>query len=90
MPQFTRQGSRPLTAAAYERLASKAQDLAENVTIAARRAHAEGATTRDKQRLTQAIHSLSMHCRRLSERHRAMRYAEVVGEDDAVSTFQQG
>lgn len=44
MPQFTRQGSRPLTAAAYERAASKAQDLAESVTLAARRAHGEGAT----------------------------------------------
>lgn len=82
MPKFTRQGSRPLTAAAYERLASKAQDLAENVTLAARRAHADGATTRDAQRLTQAIHSLSMHCRRLSERHRGMSYREVVAAED--------
>lgn len=85
MPQFTRQGSRPLTAAAYERLASKAQDLAENVTLAARRAHSEGATARDKQLLTRAIHSLSMHCRRLSERHRGMSYAEVVAEEDRAS-----
>ena len=82
MPQFTRQGGRPLTVASYERLASKAQDLAENVTLAARRAHAEGSTLRDKQRLTQAIHSLSMHCRRLSERHRRMSYAQVVAEED--------
>ena len=82
MPQFTRQGSRPLTAAAYERAATKAQDLAESVTLAARRAHSEAATIRDKQRLTQAIHSLSMHCRRLSERHRGMSYPEVVAEED--------
>ena len=85
MPQFTRQGSRPLTAAGYERAASKAQDLAESVTLAARAAHRDGATTRDKQRLTQAIHSLSMHCRRLSERHRGMRYADVVAEEDHAS-----
>ncbi len=81
-PQFSRQGSRPLTAAAYERAASKAQDLAENVALAARRAHSDGAGIRDKQRLTQAIHSLSMHCRRLSERHRGMSYREVVAEED--------
>jgi hypothetical protein len=82
MPQFTRQGSRPLTAAAYERAAAKAQDLAENVAILARQAHSEDASVRTKQRLTQAIHSLSMHCRRLSERHRGMSYAQVVAEED--------
>lgn len=72
----------PLNLRSYEILANKAQDLAEGVTLAARRAHAEGATARDKQRLTQAIHSLSMHCRRLSERHRGMRYADVVAQDE--------
>lgn len=88
MPQFTRQGSRPLTAAAYERQAKKAQDLAESVTLAARTAHADGASVRDKQRLTQAIHSLSMHCRRLSERHRGMGYRDVVTEDDGADQPQ--
>jgi hypothetical protein len=82
MPQFSRQGSRPLNAAAYERAATKAQELAENVLILAREAHSEGASVRTKQRLTQAIHSLSMHCRRLSERHRGMSYREVVAEED--------
>lgn len=82
MPKFTRQGSRTLTAVAYERAASKAQDLAENVAILARQAQQDGSSVRTRQRLTQAIHSLSMHCRRLSERHRGMSYAEVVAEED--------
>lgn len=85
MPQFTRQGSRPLTAAAYHSAGEKARWLADRVIHAARMAHYPAASPRDKQRLTQAIHSLSMHCRRFSERHRGMSYREVVTEEDRAS-----
>jgi hypothetical protein len=64
--QFTRQSSRPLTAASYAAATRRHRRLLDLIER-----YADPQSVRDKQQLTRAIHGLSMSAQNLSRRHRA-------------------
>lgn len=70
MPTFTRRTARPLTAESYRRAEEELVSMASKIAHAAVVAHAPDALPRDKARLTQAIHRLSLYAQQLSARHR--------------------
>ena len=74
MPQFTDQRSRPLSSRHYAAAVRRARELIDAIER-----NSSAVEPRDKAKLTQAIHNLAMHARRLSERHRRQ-LRESIGE----------
>lgn len=63
-PQFTRQASRPLTAASYAAAVRRLRQLLDLIEH-----YSDPQDVRQKQQLTRAIHGLSMSAQALSRRH---------------------
>lgn len=64
MPQFTRQSSRPLTAASYAAAVRRQRQLLDTIER-----YAGASQPRERAQLTRAIHGLSLGAQSLSRRH---------------------